>query len=490
MSKNTSNKFFLKISLILLSVLVVLGIAYVAITVYISKDFYQKTNQQLYSGLASYASMALEDMTENGVDTLEIANFLKIINEANPHVEVYYLNESGDILLTETNKKVIAREKVNLTPVRTFIEANKDEKPFLLGNDPKDFKCELPFSAAKVKKNALAGGYVYILMSSQQQTSVNSKTLISLIPRIGGLAFAFALLSTLGVGLLANWVVTRNLRYIINTAEKFKQGDYSARIKDEDKGDFVLLGDTFNEMATQIEDNIKSIQSVEQLRRDLIANVSHDLRTPLSIMQGYVETLLMKNESVSPEKRVRYLNIVLNSSKNLSKLVAQLFEYSKLEAQQIEPQLEPFSVADLAQDVTAKYQILAEEKQILMSAEIEKNLPLVNADIALIERVMQNLLDNALKFTPEKGAIQIKVKKENQRVSVCISDTGNGISEQELPHIFERYHQAKQSAEKSNGAGLGLAISKKIMEIHGADLTVASQEGQGTDFYFSLPTSE
>jgi len=487
MSKNTSNKFFLKISIILMSVLVVLGLAYVVITVYISKTFYQETNQQLYSGLASYASMAVEDMTQNGADTTEITKFLHIINEANPHVEVYFLNEEGKILLTEKNKEVVARKKVDLSPVHKFIKAEKSEKPLLLGNDPKDYKCELPFTAAKVKKNALSGSYIYILMSSQQQSSVSSKTLLALVPRIGGIAFAFALLGALGVGLLANWVVTRNLRNIIDTAEKFKQGDYSARIIDEEKGDFVLLGDTFNEMATQIEGNIKSIQSIEQLRRDLIANVSHDLRTPLSIMQGYVETLLMKSETLSIDKRTHYLNIVLNSSKNLSNLVSQLFEYSKLEAQQIEPQKELFSLADLAQDVTAKYQILAEEKEITMSADIEKDLPLVNADIALIERVMQNLMDNALKFTPEKGAIKIRLQQKQKTIEVCIADTGNGISEEELPHIFERYHQAKKSAEKSNGAGLGLAIAKKIMEIHEADLQVKSTLGKGTEFWFSLP---
>ena len=487
MSKNTSNKFFRKISIILMSVLVVLGVAYVVITVYISKAFYQETNQQLYSGLASYASMTVEDMTQNGADTTEIANFLRIINEANPHVEVYFLNNEGEILLTDKNKELIARKKVDLSPVHTFINASKAEKPFLLGNDPKDYKCELPFTAAKVKKNALSGSYIYILMSSQQQSSVSSKALLSLVPRIGGVAFAFALLGALGVGLVANWIITRNLGNIIDTAEKFKRGDYSARIKDEDKGDFVLLGDTFNEMATQIEGNIKSIQSVEQLRRDLIANVSHDLRTPLSIMQGYVETLLMKGESLAVEKRTHYLNIVLNSSKNLSNLVSQLFEYSKLEAQQIEPQKEPFSLADLAQDVAAKYQILAEEKEISMFADIEKDLPLVNADIALIERVMQNLMDNALKFTPEKGTIKIRVQQKQKAIEVCIADTGNGISAEELPHIFERYHQAKKSAEKSNGAGLGLAIAKKIMEIHGADLTVKSELERGTEFLFSLP---
>ncbi len=487
MSKNTSNKFFRKISIILMSVLIVLGVAYVAITVYISKAFYQETNQQLYSGLASYASMAVEDMTQNGADTTEIFKFLRIINEANPHVEVYFLNETGEILLTDTNKEVVARERVDLSPVHAFIDAEKSDKPYLLGNDPKDYKCELPFTASKIKKNALAGSYIYILMSSQQQSSVSSNALLALVPRIGGIAFAFALLGALGVGLLANWVVTRNLSNIIDTAEKFKKGDYSARIKDEDKGDFVLLGDTFNEMATQIEGNIKSIQSIEQLRRDLIANVSHDLRTPLSIMQGYVETLLMKNDTLAPEKRMHYLNIVLNSAKNLSNLVSQLFEYSKLEARQIEPQKEPVCLADLAQDVAAKYQILAEDKEISMFANIDKDLPLVNADIALIERVMQNLMDNALKFTSEKGTIKICVLQKQKTIEVSISDNGNGISEKELPHIFERYHQAKKSAEKSNGAGLGLAIAKKIMEIHDADLTVKSEQGRGTEFRFSLP---
>lgn len=477
-------KFFRKISLILLSVLTVLGVAYVFITVSLSQTFYQETNQQLYGSLAGYVSMELEEMTKDSIDAEEIKTFLHRLNVANPAVEVYFLDEKGEILFSDIEPSKLARTELDLVPINKFIDAEK--KPFILGNDPKDLKCELPFSAAKIKKTAALDGYVYILLSSEQMSSVNTDRFFSLIPRIGGIAFAFALLIALGVGLFANWLVTRNLAGISKTVQRFKDGDYSARIEEEDKGDFMLLGDTFNEMAAKIEENITSITSLEKLRRDLIANVSHDLRTPLSIMQGYVETLLMKNEDLPAEKRKHYLNIVLNSAQSLSDLVSQLFEYSKLEARQVEPKKEHFALTDLVQDVAAKYKLPTEAKSIELNTEIKGIFPLVFADISLIERVLQNLMDNALKFTPEGGRITLKVSRVKEQTRFGIADTGSGIPPDELPHIFARYHQAQKNAEKSKGAGLGLSISQKILEIHGSELRVTSEMGKGTEFWFVL----
>jgi signal transduction histidine kinase len=155
-------------------------------------------------------------------------------------------------------------------------------------------------------------------------------------------------------------------------------------------------------MADVIVDNIKKITATDRLRQELIANVSHDLRTPLAIMQGYIETLIIKKNSIHESLRDHYLSVVWDSSLKLGKLIEQLFEYSKLEANQIQPEKEPFLLSELISDLVFKYQILAKEKEILLKLDIPNQLPLVFADIALTERVIQNLLDNALKFTPKE----------------------------------------------------------------------------------------
>ena len=217
-------------------------------------------------------------------------------------------------------------------------------------------------------------------------------------------------------------------------------------------------------MADQINSNIEKIQSVEKLRRELIANVSHDLRTPLAIMQGYIETMIMKENDLNHDERRRYLNIVLNSSEKLSKLIGQLFEYSKLEAREITPKKEPFLIAELAQDVVVKYEVLAKEKNIELALDAPQKVPLVFADVALVERVIQNLVDNALKFTPKGGKVSIQLSPKEDEVVVSISDTGPGIPQKDQEFIFERFHQANKIKEKSSGAGLGLAIAKKILD--------------------------
>ncbi|MEL6275249.1 MAG: HAMP domain-containing sensor histidine kinase, partial [Bacteroidota bacterium] len=290
------------------------------------------------------------------------------------------------------------------------------------------------------------------------------------------------------VGLLAIWYLTRNLRRITETVSRFREGDYTARIPQRSKGDFVGLADTFNDMADKITANIDEMKSLENLRRELIANVSHDLRTPLAIMQGFVETLLMKNSTLSSEDREKHLKTVLSGSERLSGLISQLFEYSKLEAQQIEPHKEAFHVGELAQDVAHKFSVLAKEKDIDIKVDLPQDLPLIFADLGLVERVMNNLMDNALKFTPKGGTITLQMLPTDDSVEVRIVDTGPGIPEADQAHIFDRYKKASRSIDGSNqGAGLGLAIVKKILELHDQSICVQSRVKEGTTFIFQLP---
>ena len=196
--------------------------------------------------------------------------------------------------------------------------------------------------------------------------------------------------------------------------------------------------------------------------------------------------MLMKNDNLSKENREKYLKTVLNSSERLSNLITQLFEYSKLEAKQIEPKKEPFFIADLAQDLFIKYQILAKEKNLNLQLKVPEDVPMVFADVGLVERVIQNLMDNAIKFTPNQGTITLHLVPTQSDVLIKVEDTGKGISEEEQSVIFERYQKAG-STKQNAGAGLGLAIAKKILELHDATIRVQSKLNQGTTFMFQLP---
>jgi len=168
-------------------------------------------------------------------------------------------------------------------------------------------------------------------------------------------------------------------------------------------------------------------------------------------------------------------------------LINSLFEYSKLDAKQIEPNKEPFPISDLAHDVYEKYQKLAAGKQINIKLDVEENLPLVFADISLVERVIQNLMDNAIKFTPETGQVIIAMSSDDKDVFISIKDSGPGIPEDQQAYIFERFKKAEANKDSSIGAGLGLAIAKKIVEIHESTISVISKPNQGTVFQFNLP---
>jgi signal transduction histidine kinase len=404
----------------------------------------------------------------------------------NPSIEVYLLDTEGNIITYVAPYKKVKLDKVNLEPVKQFIAA--DEKPFIKGDDPRHPNHSNVFSAAPILENDNLLGYFYIILASEEQAEVTSMLSGSYMLKLGSNMFFIALIGALIIGLLAIWFLTRNLRNIIDTVRRFKEGDLQARVAENNKGEMVVLADTFNDMADTIVTNIDELKSVENLRKELIANVSHDLRTPLAIQQGYVETLLMKEESISPEKRKEYLEIVLNSSEKLSGLIAQLFEYSKLEAKQIQPSKEPFFITELAQDIFQKYQILAADKKINMKLDMSPDLPMVFADVGLVERVIQNLMDNALKFTPEGGEVTITLEEMDKTVEVKIADTGPGIPENEQSFIFERYRQSERvNNEKQQGAGLGLAIVKKILELHDATIRVNSRLNEGTTFLFQLP---
>ena len=245
---------------------------------------------------------------------------------------------------------------------------------------------------------------------------------------------------------------------------------------------------TFTQMAASIEDQMDQLQKADAMRRELIANVSHDLRTPLATLQGYIETLLLKEDDLKQEDRRSYLKIAIKHCERLSKLVSELLELAKLDSYDIRMEREAFNLGELAYDVLRKFQLKADEKQITLSTKIEPELPFVNADIGMIERVLENLIENAIQNTPRAGAIRLELTAQKKNVAIRISDTGCGIPEKELTHIFNRFYQLDKSRKSDLGhSGLGLAITKKILELHGRSIEVASDLEAGTTFSFQLP---
>ena len=486
MSKS-NNLLYWKISGVFLLLLSVLGVGYVMITSFVADRYHQEVNQRLYGTIADSTTRNVKFLPNGEIDKASLQDVMHSMMVINPSVEVYLLDTQGDIITYVAPHKKIKLKSVDLAPVLSFIEEDRDK--MIVGDDPRHPGDRKVFSAARLFAEEELKGYVYIILASEEQAAVTDNLFGSYILKLGTWFFFLALGLALLVGLLSIWYLTRNLRLIIDTVRRFKEGDYEARVHLKREGELSSLADNYNAMADTIVANIDELKGVEKLRRELIANVSHDLRTPLAIMQGYVETLLIKEDNLSGEERRKYLNTILNSNEKLAKLIAQLFEYSKLEAKQLEPKKEPFFISELAQDVFFKYQILAKEQGITMDLVCPPDLPMVFADLGMVERVVQNLMDNALKFTPDGGKVTIALNNVGGNVEVKIADTGPGIPEEEQSYIFERYRQAAPGAEKK-GTGLGLAIVKKMLDLHDATIQVQSRLNEGTVFWFQLPTHQ
>jgi len=221
-------------------------------------------------------------------------------------------------------------------------------------------------------------------------------------------------------------------------------------------------------------------------RRDLVANVSHDLRTPLVAMRGYLEVLATRGEQLPAEQRQGYVAIALRQCEQLGRLVDALFELAQLDFKGAALARESFALAELASDVVQKFALAAAEAGVDLASEAAPGLPLVDADLGLIERVLDNLIDNALRHTPAGGAVRITIEAVGNDVRVRVADTGAGIDAADLPHVFDR-HWRGSASRRARGAGLGLAIARRIVELHGTTIEVESEPARGTCFTFSLP---
>ena len=484
--QNEHFSLYWHIAVTLLFLLLGLGGGYMVITSIAARTYVQEINQQLYGDVAEHLVRETQPLKAGTVDTAATHDIMHSMMVINPSLEVYLLDTTGQIIDYVVPYHDVELDQVNLEPVHQFLRTESSE--LILGDDPKMPGTQNIFSAAPIYEGEQLSGYAYVILAGEPQLAVTNELRKHYILSLGGRLFYLILAAALLIGLVAFWQLTKNLRRIVKVVKRFQEGDYDARISREEQGNLAILGTTFNEMAEKVTESIEQLKSVDRLRQELIANVSHDLRTPLAIMQGYVETLQMKENELSPEQRRKYLQTIMDSSERLSHLIAQLFEYSKLEANQIVPEKEPFLLQELCQDIIFKYQVLAKEKAITLDWQAPRDLPMVFADIGLVERVLQNLLDNALKHTPPEGQVSLMLENAPQGVQVRIADSGPGIPEEQQAHIFERYRQLKGPKERQvTGSGLGLAIVKKILDIHQSSIQVRNREKVGAEFSFQLP---
>jgi signal transduction histidine kinase len=307
----------------------------------------------------------------------------------------------------------------------------------------------------------------------------------------------FASLLMLGLGRRAATPLALRVERVRQGTARLASGELEVEVEVPDDGDDEISGlaRDFNRMVARLREGAERERGLEQRRRDLIAAVSHDLRTPLASTLALVEAVA-DGVASDAETQARYLSSAQRELVNLGRLIDDLFELVQIDAGVLRPNLEPASLHDLISDILASFRPQAEHENVRLIGEVSRDVDPVLMDLPRLGRVLQNLVGNALRYTPTGGTIFLRAEPQGAEpqgevVRVEVVDTGEGISSEDLPHVFERSFrgeepQMHQEEEGVPGAGLGLAIAQGLIEAHGGTIEVESSPGEGTRFYFTL----
>lgn len=486
MLNSISNRLFLT----QLFLLLILSGIFIGMVVYTAPMFLQELNQRLNLDLADNIVKEKKLIIDKKVNHEAMKTILNGMMLVNPSIEIYITDPSGKIMAFSAPEGAVKRKSISMEPVKEFLN-NKFNLP-VLGDDPRSHKTNKVFSVAPIKNKNHLDGYLYIVLAGETYSSIFNLLESSYLLQSWLIAVFVSVVIASIIGFLLFRYITRRVYVLSNAMEKFKKTDFTHAVLlpdrfDGRKGDEIdELGSTFTQMSDRIIEQVKLLKHNDNSRRELIANVSHDLRTPLASLQGYLETLLLKNETLSESEISEYIKTAYENSQRLQKLISELFELASLENNNAILHFESFSMSELAQDVSQKFKLKAKNKGITLETKIPEIPAFVSADIGLIQRVLENLLDNAIKYTPEGGQVEIALSMSNANIATVIKDSGQGIAEHEAKHIFERFYRIEKHRDQ-DGTGLGLAIVKRIIQLHNSSIDVSSSENKGAVFSFDLP---
>lgn len=518
---------FARLSVFFFLILLTLGLSTLWISHRSSQNYFLEFTQELNSPIAMYMAENANLIRDNQPDSVALASLASHVMVINPSVEVYLLDMEGKVLtpvLTPDLAKSDIRTPlpyVDLAPIVRFLQA--DSTYPIVGTNPMHADVKSIFSVAPLyTSNSIAKegeqlGFVYVVLAGEKHQSLLNSLAGSYSLKNLYLTLAGIMMFALFAGIAVFFQLTRRLGRLTKNAgrwqesmnklsqssegesmttlgvEKIPAFDSSSDSQSRDEID--ILSATYESMTAQLLSQYHHLQNSDKNRREFFANISHDLRTPLTTMQSYLETLVLKDDVLSKSDRKKYLDTAHKQSVRLKQLVMQLFELSKLSSGSVVLESEAFSLLELAYDCVQQFSLEASGKNIQLSVQPDSdpsNEYEVLADIALVQRVFENLIVNALRFTPEGGSISIEMSRQERHwVSVVVRDTGVGIEEEQVERLFARHHSGISFGNNTNGnAGLGLSIVKHIIELHGCNVRLTSDPESGTLVKFSLPVSD
>jgi signal transduction histidine kinase len=303
-------------------------------------------------------------------------------------------------------------------------------------------------------------------------------------------AAAGAVVLALLLGYFLSWSLIGPIQRIVGRLVSIASGDFSRHVDVANRDELGDLGARVNQMNDELQRVYGELESASRHKSEFLANMSHELRTPLNAILGFSQVLEKQLFGELNEKQREYVEDILSSGNHLLSLINDVLDLSKVEAGQIELELAPFSLREAVERGVVMVRERAGKHGVALAAEVAPEVQVVTGDERRIRQILFNLLSNAVKFTPAGGRIDVSAARVNGEIQVAVADTGSGIAPQDIDRIFEEFQQTDVGAKQQEGTGLGLALSKRLVELHGGRIWVESELGVGSRFVFTLPADE
>ncbi len=454
---------------------------------YVSRHHAEQT---LHLSLAEHLVGDNPLLSQGVYDYKALENLFHTLMVLGPSFEFYFVDPNGKLITYSAKPGDVKRSHIDLVPLISLIE-NQHELP-IYGDDPRSLDGSKIFSVSPVFNNQQLQGYLYVIIGSQAFETIFNTIQLSETLQLSAIWIAITLFLLLISLLILFRYLTKPLTQLKNDVTAIEKAKFNLdnislhRWLHKDNNEIHMLGQSVNVMASKIDSQLKQLEQIDLQRKEMLAHLSHDLRTPLASLQGYLELLVDKKVS-DAEQQHSFLSVSLNNCGQIKHMIDQIFELAHLESGHVNTHFEVINLGELAYDISAKFALKVERKKIELIIDTAVCDVMVYADIAKLERVLSNLLENAIRHTPVEGKININLQHQGSNVYVSVKDSGTGIHEADLSYIFEaRYRASNAIGSNKKHGGLGLAITKQLLTLLNSEIRVQSELGQGSDFSFKL----
>lgn len=480
-----------KIALTTLFLLSVSAVIVFAISLWAWRTCTEVSTQLLRWDLAHLLSTEVERLIGDQPNYFALSQLGKRMRASNPEIDIFIVDAEGNVAREFHTPDALALSKVALEPIRAFQSFSSMFELPIRGDSPRERQRQRIISVAPLKIGSKAGFLYLVLQNERGDVSAavfRENTFILLTVLL--LSGAVCVVGMLGLALF--YRLARRLFHLTGVLERIEAGDLSVRSTETSRDEIGRMARALNRMSDAVVRNIAQLSDKDRIRRELVANVSHDLATPASLITNYTELLLMGDESLSSGKRRDYHETVLRNAQSLNLLLSDLNELSKLDAKDLEANLTPLPVRALLEDIARMFQPKAEQLGIEIVVDTPATLPQALGDQQLLERVLINLVANALRHTPVGGRVFLRAEQRHEAVRLEVADTGEGIPAHMIDRVFERFFQDEPTPRAASPkrrvgiSGLGLAIVRRIIELHNSTIAVSRAQPNGTIFSFEL----